>query len=224
MISYRRNALWAGIFFILATVMGVLNAGIIGPLIGSETYLGAIVDNVSLVRLSAFLNTVMACAVIAIAVALYPVLKRSHETLAIGYLAARTFEGIVLAIGGLIWLALIPVGVEFAESGSPDAAQLKTLGDTLVTLSISTFTLGAEIIFGVTALILNVILVRSNLVPKIISIWGFVGGALLLTLGIMKTLGMSVDAVEIAFTAPIALNEMVLALWLIIKGFTEKAL
>lgn len=111
--SYKRNTLWAGIFFILATVMGVLNAGMVGPLIGSDTYLTEIAGNINLVRLSALLNTMMALAVIAIAVALYPALKRTHETLAIGYLAARIFEGIVLAIGGLIWLTLIPLASEF---------------------------------------------------------------------------------------------------------------
>lgn len=90
-------------------------------------------------------------------------------------------------------------------------------------LSTSAFTLGAEIVFGVTALLLNVILWRTKLVPGLISLWGLIGGTLLLALGIMKTLGISVDVIEIAFTAPIALNEMVLAIWLIIKGFSEKA-
>lgn len=224
MTSYKSNALWAGIFFILATVMGVLNAGMVGPLLGGNTFLSDLAGDGAVVRIGALFNTVMAGAVIAIAVALYPVLKRSHETLAIGYLAARTFEGIILAIGGLFWLALIPVGSEFVQLGAADPSHLQNLGETLVTLSVATFTLGAEIVFGVTALILNVVLLRAKLVPRIISIWGFFGGALLLALGAMKMLGMSVDAIEIAFTAPIALNEMVLALWLIIKGFSEKAL
>lgn len=132
------------------------------------------------------------------------------------------FEGIVLAIGGLIWLALIPLASEFVAAGAPEVSHFQALGDTLVMLSASAFTLGAEIIFGITALLLNVMLWRTKLVPRFISLWGFIGGTLLLALGIMKTLGMSVDAVEIAFTAPIALNEMVLAIWLIIKGFSEK--
>lgn len=222
MASDKINALWAGMFFILATAMGVLNAGMVGPLIGDASYLTDIADNESTVRLSVLLNTIMAGAVVAIAVALYPVLRRSHDALAAGYLAARTFEGIILAIGGLVWLVLIPVSADFVQAGSPDTAQFQLLGDTLVTLSVSIFTLGAEIVFGVTALILNVIFLRTKLVPWFISLWGLLGGALLLSLGVMKTLGLPVDAIEIAFTAPIALNEIVLALWLIIKGFSEK--
>ena len=62
---------------------------------------------------------------------------------------------------------------------------------------------------------------RTKLVPAFISIWGFIAGVLLLTLGIMHILKMTTDAVEIAFTARIALNEMVFAFWLIVKGFKE---
>lgn len=224
MTSHKSSALWAGIFFILATVMGVLNAGMIGPIVGDANYLTLVFENQSMVRISALLNVVMVTAIIAIAVALYPVLKRENETLAIGYLAARIVEGIVIAIGGLIWLTLIPLGFEFVQAGAPETAHFQSLGDILVALSTSAFTLGAEIVFGVTALILNYMLLRAKLVPRFISLWGLIGGALLLILGIMKTLGLPVDAIEIAFTAPIALNEMVLALWLIIKGFSEKAL
>lgn len=222
MTSSKKSAVITGFLFILATVMGVLNAGMIGPIIGDANYLTLMSESQGLVRISALLNTVMAGAVIAIAVALYPVLKRSHDTLAVGYLAARIFEGIVLAIGGLIWLTLIPLGSEFVQAGALEAAQIQSLGDTLVALSTSAFTLGAEMVFGITALILNTMLWRTKLVPWFISVWGLIGGALLLTLGAMKMLGLPVDAVEIAFTAPIALNEMVLALWLIIKGFSEK--
>ena len=148
-----------------------------------------------------------------------PILKRTSETLAIGYLAARIIEGTVLAIGGIAWLGLASLGNEFVQAGTPDASHFQTLGDMLVTVSTSAFTLGSETVFGVAALILNYVFIKANLVPKWISIWGLIGGALLLTLGAMKTLGVPYSAVEIAFIAPIALNEMVLAVWLIAKGF-----
>jgi len=214
----RLTAVSAGIFFIIATAMGVLNAGMIGPLIGSATFLTGMAESADLVMVSVLLNTIMAGSVVAIAVALYPVLKRTSETLAIGYLAARIMEGIVLGIGGIIWLALVSLGHGFVEAGTPEASHYQALGGVLVSLSTSAFTLGAEIVFGVSALVLNALLFKATLVPKWIAIWGFIGGALLLTLGVMKIVGLPFAAVEIAFTAPIALNEMVLAIWLIFKG------
>lgn len=214
----KKSALIAGVFFILATVMGVLNAGMIGPLIGGDDYLIQMAQNAGLVNLSVLFNFIMAGAVVAIAVALYPILKRTNETLAIGYLSARIIEGTVLAITAIAWLALVPLGADYVSAGTPDGSHFQVLGDMLVSSSTAAFTLGAEIVFGISALILNYIFLRTRLVPAIISIWGLVGAALLLALGIMKVLGMPVETIEIAFTAPIALNEMVLAIWLIAKG------
>lgn len=208
-----------GILFILATAMGVLNAGILGPLLNSPNYLTEMSENASMVKLSTFLNFVMAGSVVAIAVILFPILKRTNETLAIAFLAARIIEGTVLAIGGVMWLSLVSLGNEFVQVSSPDASYFQTLADMLVVLSTSIFTLGAEIVFGISAVVLNYVFIRANLVPKLISVWGLIGGMLLLLLGAMKVLGMDVVAVEIAFTVPIALNEMVLAVWLIFKGF-----
>lgn len=208
-----------GVLFILATVMGVVNAGILGPLLSSPTYLADMADNASMVRLSTFLNLIMAGCVVAIAIVFFPILKRTNETLAHAFLTARIIEGIFLAIGGVMWLSLVSLGTEFVQADAPGASYFQPLADMLAGLSTSFFTFGAEIAFGISAVILNYLLLRAELVPKLISIWGLVGGILLFLLGAMKVLGIDVSAIEIAFTVPIALNEMVLAVWLIVKGF-----
>ena len=217
--SDKKAAMLIGAFFILATAMGVSNGIKLGPLIGGSDYLVIMSQNTSAVGLSLLLNLIMAGAVVAIAVMFYPILKRTHETLAVGYLAARLVEGILLAFAGISWLALANLGKEFAAANPSAAGQIQILGDLVKSTGTTTFTLGAEITFGFTALILNYIFMQTRMVPRWISIWGFVGGALLLTLGAMKILGLPVSAIEIAFTVPIALNEMVLAVWLIMKGF-----
>lgn len=219
--TYRAHAVWAGIFFILATAMGALNAGLAGPIIGDPDVLSAVAMNTGMVHVAALCNVVMAAAIVAIAVALHPILKRSHPTLAMGYLSARTIEGTVLALAGLTWLSLVPLAAQFTELGQPSGTHLQTIGDALVAIGTDAFTLGVEIVFGISALILNYMLWRTRLIPVIISLWGLLGGALLLALGVVKTLGLPSDLIEIAFTAPIALNEMVLAVWLIFRGFSE---
>lgn len=220
-ISDKTAAKITGIFFILATAMGISNAAILGPLLASSDYLVGMSEISGMVMVSTFLNMIMAGAVVAIAVLIYPILKRTSEMLAIGYLAARIFEGTVLAIGGIAWLGLASLGNDFVQAGAPDASHFQTLGDMLVLVSTAAFTLGSEIVFGVSALILYYLLIKATLVPKWISVWGLIGGTLLLVLGVMQTLGLPYSAVEIAFTAPIALNEMVLAVWLIVKGFNS---
>ncbi len=196
----------AGVFFILATGMGVTMAILLAPILQGENPLPAVAENAGTMRLSVLLNMVMAAAVVAIAVVLYPVLQRHSKTLAIGYLAARLAEGIFLALAGMAWLGLSP--------------NTPALSELLMTQSTAMFTLGAEITFGITALILNVLLIKAQLVPRWLSYWGLIGGGLILALGVLKTAGLPYAAVEAAFTAPIALNEMVLAVWLIVKGFS----
>jgi hypothetical protein len=64
-------------------------------------------------------------------------------------------------------------------------------------------------------IVLNFALFKLNLVPSWLSIWGFIGGACVLLYGIISLFGS--DPAILA--APIALQEMVFAVWLIVKGF-----
>jgi len=186
--------------------MGVTIAIFLSPILQGENLMQALAANSGIMRLATLLDIIMAGAVIAIAVVLYPVLERTHKTLAAGYLIARTVEGVLLALGGVVWLGLL----------SATEAQVGMLLDSSTAL----FTLGAEITFGITALILNTVFWQARLVPRWLSGWGLIGGGLIMALGVLKVLGLPYEAVEAALTAPIALNEMVLAVWLIAKGFS----
>ncbi len=219
MTQNRRASILTGVFLIIATAMGIVAVGMLGPLLGSENYLVLMAENANSVRIALFADYIMAGCVIAVAVVIFPVLKAENETLAMGYLAARTVEGAALALAGVAWLALVNVGGEFVAQGPLEGGYLQSMGDLLSDVSTIVFGLGAEIAFSISALILNYVFFRANLVPRFISIWGFVAGLLMLILGAMKVLGLPVLAIEIAFTVPIALNEMVLAVWLIAKGF-----
>ncbi len=217
----RKTAIVAGILFIVATAMGIGAVGMLGPLIGDTDYLVVMSENSGAVRISLFLDLIMASAVVAIGVVLFPILKQKNETLAVGYLVARTIEGLFLALAGVTWLVLANIGQEFVQAGQPEASYFQTLGTLWLNAGTVVFTMGAEITFGITALMLNYVLFRAHLVPRFITIWGFAGGFLLFVLGCLKILGIPVSTIEIAFTAPIALNEMVLAVWLIAKGFNS---
>ena len=82
--------------------------------------------------------------------------------------------------------------------------------------------IGTQMIFGVTALILNYALLRSRIVPRIISIWGLIGAPLMLASGTPGVFGGDPFATtSVLLAAPLAVNEMVLAVWLIIKGFSR---
>ena len=84
--------------------------------------------------------------------------------------------------------------------------------------------LGTATVFGISALILYGLLYQSELVPRWLSIWGFIGGVLIVVAGIRGLYGHSPSStLSVILTIPIGLQEMVLAVWLIVKGFTHPA-
>ena len=169
----------------------------------------------------------MIAAIFAIPVVLFPVLQKHNENLARGYLAARILEGVVLVIGTISLLSLLALSREFVAAGSPDAAHYQTLGALLLEAGDTTLLVGGQIIFSLTALVLNVALYQSRLVPRLLSGWGIVGVPLMLTGGVLTLFGIvggSFSTIGTVLMAPLAVQEMVVALWLIVKGFNPSAI
>jgi hypothetical protein len=103
--------------------------------------------------------------------------------------------------------------------GRREAQILTPLGDTLVAAREWTYWIGPMLFFSVSALILNSMLYRSRLVPAWLSVWGFVGGALLLVVTVLEMFGNEFSGANHGiYAAPIGINEMVLAVWLNRQG------
>ena len=120
-------------------------------------------------------------------------------------------------------LLLLTLGQEYVEA--QDASGFQPLGDLVHAVREWTDALGPALVFSLSALILYSLLYQSRLVPAWLSVWGLVGAVLLLVAGVLALFGeTSTSATSIALTAPIGINEMVLAVWLIVKGFNTSAL
>jgi hypothetical protein len=210
-----------GALFITATAAGVLSL----PLLGIQNDPDSLVSasaNRSEIVLGVVMVVAMIVAIIMIPAVLFPALKRHNEALALGYLAARIVEAVALLPAAVNPLLLLVLSSEYTGAGSPDTTHFETLR----TLILAYDDVGAPIsatVFCVGALILNYLLYRSNLVPRAISVWGLAGAALYLVGGVfvMFDLAIPSSVLEVVLPAPIALNEMALAIWLIIKGFNQ---
>jgi hypothetical protein len=99
----------------------------------------------------------------------------------------------------------------------------QTLGTLLLAAYDWTFWLAVTLVLGLTALISNNILYQLRLVPRFISVWGFIGGTVVIAQGLLEIFGYNQVAI---LALPIAVQEMVLAIaiWLIIKGFNSSAI
>ncbi|NND02108.1 MAG: DUF4386 domain-containing protein, partial [Acidimicrobiia bacterium] len=118
-------------------------------------------------------------------------------------------------------LLLLTLSRDFLENGSGDSAAFGPSGALLLEARMWTDALGTAIVFGVSALILYGLMYQSELVPRWLSVWGFIGAVLVIAAGMRGLYGHSPSStVSVILTAPIGIQEMVLAVWLIVKGFT----
>jgi hypothetical protein len=218
--SNRRTAIIVGVLFIIGTVAGVLSGLFLGPFLDDPGDLIKVSANENQIILGALFVLIMAFALAMIPVVMFPIFKKHNETLALGYVVFRgaleTFTYIATVIS---WLLLFTLSQEYVKAGTPDASYFQTLG-TLLLEAADSIDLVLTIVFSLGALMFYYLLYQSKLIPRWLSVWGFIGATLVLAVGL---LGMFDLDLEILW-APLALNEMVLAVWLIVKGFNSPAI
>lgn len=223
--SYRKTAIIVGVLFITATVASSLYYVLLDPILSGPDHLIKVSENANQVVIGVLFYLINCAAVVAIPIMLFPIFKKHNETLALGYVGARIIESITLIVGHISLLSLLTLSQKYVQAAAPDASSFQSLGSLLMTIIDWTHLIGVEIVFALTALILNYLLYRSKLVPRFISVWGFIGAILLFTSGLSGMFGYSPTlSITLIFTLPIALQEMVFAVWLIVKGFNLSAI
>lgn len=215
MSSDRRTAITVGVLFILATAASLVSTGLTAPYLGGADYLTRIAQDADRMIAGGLFAIAAAVSVALIAAVLFPVLKRYGEGLALGYLVMRVLEGVALLADGVIMLMLVTVSRQYVSAAATERMSLQVLGTTLLGAHGWAFALD-PVIFGPGALLFYYVLFRSRLVPRWLSVWGLIGAVLVTALGLLAMFGPLVVLLAI----PIAVQEMVLAVWLIAKGFS----
>lgn len=206
-----------GILFIIGTVAGISSAVLTTPILDGQNYLTNVVTSESQLILGTSFILIMAFALSMIPVVLFPIFKKYNEALALGAvifrgaLEAVTYIAIVISM-----LLLLTLGKDFANAGAQDVAYFQTLGS-LLQEAVTWLSIHVSIVFSIGALMIYYLFYQSKLIPRWLSIWGFVGAVIYLAEPLLAMFG---SEMEILF-APLALQEMVLAIWLIVKGFKQ---
>ena len=219
MSANRTTARVAGILFIIATAANLLSIVFLGSLDGPD-YLTKISQNKGQVGIGVLLLLIAAFASAAIAMSLYPVLKRYREGLAIGAVGFRIIEGVFYAVGAVSVLLLLTLSQEFVKAAAPDSSSFETLG-TLLKAVRDWVGVAGILAFYPGALMYYFIFYKSRLVPRWLSGWGVVGAVLGIVAAMLVLFGVagSMSIVQVVLNVPIGVQEMVLAVWLIAKGF-----
>ena len=219
--SNRKTARIVGLLFITATVASSLSFAIFDPILNAPDILVNVSANITQVIIGVLLLLIDCAAVVAIPVMLVPIFKKHNEALALGYVGARIIESVILIVGTIILLSLLTLSQEYVQAAAPDASYFQTLGTLLLAVYEWTLLVGIMIVFSLTALILNYLLYQSELIPRWLSVWGLIGATLLLAVGLLEIFGFNLTEI---LSIPIALQEMVFAVWLIVKGFNSSVI
>jgi hypothetical protein len=217
--STRRTSFITGVLFIITFVTSIPAAFLLyAPVLDDASYVvGAGADGG--VALGAFLEVLLIVANVGTAVALFPILKRQSEPLALGYVTARLVESTFIAIGIVSLLAVVTLRQD-AAGGDPSS--LVTAGQSLVAVHDWTFLLGPNWVVGVgNGLILGWLMYRSGLVPRGMAILGLIAGPVLLAGGTAALLGVIEpdSALKNLTAAPEFVWELSLGIYLTVKGF-----
>jgi len=222
--SNKKTAIIVGVLFILGTVAGILSVVFTGSILNAPDYLMKISANENKIIIGALLVLVMSFVLAMVPVMMFPILKKYNEALAIGYVVFRgALETITGIIAPISWLLLLPLSQEYVKAVSPDTSYFQTFGTLLqrvAQLPIGVF------VFGLGALIFYYLLYQSKLIPRWLSVWGIFAIILNLIAGFLILFGAqsNFSASDLVMNFPIFLQEMVMAVWLIVKGFNPSAI
>jgi hypothetical protein len=217
----RKTAIIVGVLYIIGTVAGVLSLVFAGSILNGPDYLMKVSANENQIITGALFVLMMGLALALVPVMMFPILKKHHEGLAAGYVVFRgaleTFSYIAMAIS---WLLLITLSQEYIKAGALDVSYYQTLG-ALVLRGHDSIRSILEIVFPLGALMFYTLLYQSKLIPRWISGWGLAAALLWLAVGLLGLFHLIVpmSTIQVVLSLPIGLQEMVMAVWLIVKGF-----
>jgi hypothetical protein len=218
--SNRMYAAIVGGFFIIGTVTGTIAAIIGKPILDAPDYLIKISAKESQIIIWSFLVFLMGVACAGIGLALYPLLKKYSTGLAIGVVGFRVAEGILEILGGVLTIGLLALSQEFVKASTSHATYFQAIG-AIIKAGDAWLSNGAVLLLWcIGALMYYAVFYQYRLVPRWLSVWGLVGISLVTIGGVLVMLHVipGFGTVQMLLNLPIFPQEMVLAVWLIVKG------
>lgn len=223
----RRAEIGIAVLFLITAAAAISGGLLYEPILAAPDYLAGVVLNKSAVAMGALLMSINNIGIVFIAVFAFPLLRTCDETLAIGYSAVRIIESTLMMVGVTAVLLTIPLSEAFAISGAQGSG-LVAIGKVLLEFKVLALTDVSLVLLGLGGLILCWVLLRFQLVHRLIAVVGLIGYALILCAGLgawFDVIDMSGAGWETVLAAPVGLFEIVLMpAWLYFRGFRNTKL
>jgi hypothetical protein len=217
MYSNRKTAIIVGVLFIIGDIAGALSYVVTGGLLDGPDALTKIAASQNQVVLGALLVLVMGFALAMIPVVMFPVFRKYNEVLALGCVVFRgALETVAYMASAGAWLLLVELSREHAGAASPGAPHFQTLSALLAGSTAGNL---ISIAFCLGSLMFYYLFYQSRLIPRWLSVWGLAGAVLYLAAPLLDMFGHGFGILQ----APLAVAEIVLAVWLIARGLNSPA-
>lgn len=211
----RNTARIVGILFLIVNITFLAGVLSLESLLSAPDYLSSVSEHNTQLVFGVLLELVNGIAYLGIAMLMYPILKQYNISMTLGYVVFRILEYVTQIIADLSPLSLLKLSEEFVKAGAPEASTFQTLGTLTLAERNSAFLL-VSIMFGIGALFFYYVLYQSKLIPRFISIWGFIGGIAVLANAVLDMFGYPPGNLGVIML----LNELFLGVWLIVRGFS----
>lgn len=217
MIAHRKTSLVAGLLYLL-TFVSIPTLALYTGARGDNYILSA--GSETPVLLGVILEIIVGLAGIGTAVVLFNMLKKQNESAALGLIAVRVLEASCIFVGSAVILTI--VSLKQTGAGLDSLA----ISNSLVILYDRIFLVSQSLLPAVNNLILGVLLYKSKLVPRALSLIGLIGSPILIVGFVAVVFGVIGQGTPLAGLSAIgvALFEFSLGLWLVVKGFNSKAI
>ncbi|NOJ74049.1 DUF4386 domain-containing protein [Paenibacillus alvei] len=217
--SSRKSTVMVGLLFIVGLVAGICS---VVSVIDGADYLVNASTNESQVLIGASSQLLMVVAYVGIPILLYPIISKHHKSLALGSVACGIIAGVFIVIGVIMLLLLLTLSQEFAKVGSLDVSYFQTLGGLMRDGRDLVNHVATTLAFVLAMFMFTCIFVQTKIVPRWLSVSGLIGSTLSILASLLfmiRVIGL--DATYMVLNVPIAVQQLILAIWLIMKGFNR---
>jgi multidrug transporter EmrE-like cation transporter len=206
---------------LIVFISAMLSDRLLTSVVGSGSISDILVNiskNLTRMRISILVALVDSMGIVVLAVLFYVVFNEQYSIIALVALGFFLAEAITLAVSKIGAYALIPLSQEFVEAGAPESSYFQTLGDFLY--------YGVDrqgyhihnLFFCLGGILWYYLFFRSGYIPQVLAVWGFAAVGLLSVAVLLVLYNRDFTRVMI-LALPYAPYELVLGVWLIVKGF-----
>jgi hypothetical protein len=219
--SNRKRAIVIGVLFIAATVFSILGLTSYGPILNNADYITTGPTSANQIVLGAVFELFAVTAIAGTTIAFFPILRKRNESAALGYVGFRLLEAVGIVIGLVSLLALLALRQSYADGTVVDLPSLQTADALLRSVHSWAFIIGPNFIFAINTLLYSYLLYQMRIVPRPIASLGLVGAGMIFIAALLELFGViaQISAPAAILALPVAVYEMLLAAYLIVKGF-----